>query len=174
MGEMTYPRSVNEWIQVCMILKTMPSLLCQAARVWQGDKKATAHVFTYRKHPWLGCMNSVNQSLVWTYVWASCGPTNVLTVGCTAALESGCHGSLMSPHGWNGISPVTTALRTWPRTPTNGGGGVGFSSTHTQRCSCISSTSMGEVLRIFNKPEESCWLFLQWFSSTETLNSPGY
>lgn len=65
---LTKDHSVNEWIQVCVTLKTMPSLLCQAARVWQGDKKAIAHVFTYRKHPWLESMNSVNQSLVWAYV----------------------------------------------------------------------------------------------------------
>lgn len=32
--------------KVCVILDTMPSLLCQAARVWQGDLKATVHAFT--------------------------------------------------------------------------------------------------------------------------------
>lgn len=51
--------------------------------MWQGDKKAIAHVFTYRKHPWLESMNSVNQSLVYKLP----GANKCLTIGCTAALK---------------------------------------------------------------------------------------
>lgn len=40
--------------QVCVILKTMPSLLYQASRLWQGGLKARVHAFTFKKSLALG------------------------------------------------------------------------------------------------------------------------
>jgi len=79
----------------------------------------------------------------------------------------------MSPRGWNGINPVTTALRMWPRTPTNGGGGVGFSSTHTQMLFHPFHFNGGSF-EDFQQARRKLLAFPTWFSSRETLDSPGY
>lgn len=51
---MTKTTQLVSGTKVCVILDTIPSLLCQAARVWQGDLKATVYAFTFRKIPGVG------------------------------------------------------------------------------------------------------------------------